>query len=85
MEGAGGVLLVVDMPCGRWVGRAEAGITGLPDPGDQAEGPHPRVGKQMPLPGQEGASRCPRGPWYVVSEPWSPCVWKERGLKPRIC
>lgn len=61
MEGAGGVLLVVDVLRGRWVGRAEAGITGLPDPGDQAEGPHPRVGKQTPLPGQDPTGPLVRG------------------------
>lgn len=83
--GGRSVLLVSDVPHGRWVGGAEARITGLPDPGAQAEGPASQGGQADAA---AGAGRCfeaPTGPCYVVSEPWSPSVWKERGLKARVC
>lgn len=62
MEGAGGVLLVVDVLHGRWVGGAEAGITGLPDPGAQAEGPASQGGQADTAAGAGRCFRVPTGP-----------------------
>lgn len=81
-----------EVSCLWWMCCMEGGLAGLklelrvsliPEP--RLRGQHPRVGKQILLPGQGGASGCPLGPCYKVSELWSPCVWKERGLKPHVC
>ena len=75
------------MSCLWWMCRVEGGLAGLKLESRVSLILETRL--RGHIPGWASRRHCrgrtPQGPWYMVSEPWSPCMWKERGLKPRVC
>ena len=80
-EGADGVLLVSDVPRGRWVGGAEARITGLPDPRAQAEGPASQGGQADAAAGVGRCCEVPTGPLLHGFSTVEPLRVEGKGVK----